>query len=133
MASGQPGPRGDLSPVTDPAHFPSSFESLIKKTQPELVIYNGSNSTGGDVFTEPFSISMCEGFAVYVVQGTGGWNIEFTPNPNNNESAWVKGIASDKSGTGYYESVSYHPWVRGVIRTGATNVIMWLYRKYATY
>ncbi len=133
MASGAPGPRGDLTPMTDSAHFPTSYESLIKKTQTEQVLYNGSNSTGSNVYTEPISIGVCESFAVYVVKGTGGWNIEFTPNPNNDESAWVQGISSDKSGIGYYADASMHQWVRGVIRTGASNMIMWIYRKYSIY
>ena len=34
MANGtaKPGPRGDLSSVTDSAHFPSTFTALEKKT-----------------------------------------------------------------------------------------------------
>ena len=131
MGSGSapPGPRGDLSSVTDPAHFPSSFTALQKQTLPQKVIYNGTAS--GDTDTEPVEIGQCEGFAIYT-HGTGNWNIQVSPNPNNDESFWIDLLASDKSGSGFYESQAFHPWVRVIVKDGA-NLIVWIYRKYATY
>ena len=134
MADGTagPGPRGTLSPVTASSHFPASFTALEKKTLPQMVIYNGNNiAVGVETFTEPVEVGQCEGFTVYAT-GTGDWNIQFSPNPNHNESFWVDAAASNKSGDGYLATTSRHPWIRVVVRSGA-NLIVWIYRKYATY
>jgi hypothetical protein len=37
MVSGRPNTQGGLTPITDPAHFPSSFASLQKKMQPDPI------------------------------------------------------------------------------------------------
>lgn len=130
--TGQPGPRGGLSSVTDPAHFPSSWDSLAKKTLAQEVLLNTSVvAASGDTYTEPREVGQCEGFTIYVF-GTGDWNVQFTPDPNNNESAWLYATGTDYTDTGYLATTSRHPWVRVVVRDGA-QLIVWIYKKYATY
>ena len=130
MTSGPTQGQGGLSPVTDPAHFPSSFDTLVNKTAPTQVLYNGTNSTGSDLYTTDKVVGNCESFTVYV-QGTGTWNIQVAPHNNNPESFWTD-IGSDQSNSGFIHVTSAHPHMRMKIATGST-LIIWLYRKYSTY
>jgi hypothetical protein len=129
MVSGRPSGRGDLSSVTDPSHYPSSFRSLQKDTSPQKVIYNGTASE--DTYTDPIEVGQCEGFTIYV-HGTGDWNVQYSPHPNNPESFWVDSSASDYTDSGFLAVTSRHPWTRVLIKSGA-SLIVWIYRKYATY
>ena len=129
MVGGRPGPRGDLSSVTDPAHYPSSYDTLINKTIPSLMLWNGT--AVGDTVTTDIPVGNCLGWTVYA-SGTGDWNVEAAPHNNNNESFWTELIGTDVSGDGFYESVGYHPHVRVVVRNGS-NLIIWIYRRYATF
>jgi hypothetical protein len=130
MPAGPSQGHGDLNPITAPAHFPSSFTSLEKKTAPSLMVYNSTNSTGDNVFTADLNVGQCEGFTVYV-SGSGTWNVQAAPFLNDNESFWTD-VTTDQSGGGIYSTVSFHPHMRVRIANGA-DLIVWVYRKFATY
>ena len=133
MPAGPTQGHGDLNPITAPAHFPASLDSLVKKTVPTQVIYNTATAgvQGSDAFTDDFEVGGCEGFTVYV-NGTGDWNVQAAPNNNHNESFWTDLISSDETGDGFYSTNNYHHHVRVKIKSGA-NLIVWLYRKFASY
>ena len=132
MVSGRPGPRGDYNPVTAPGSFPASWDQNVKKTYAMKMLHNSSQTaTTTDVYTEDIEVGQCEGFTFYV-SGTGDWNIQYSPHPNNNESFWVDASVTDQSDEGFLSVTSRHPWTRAVIRSGS-NLIVWIYRKYATY
>jgi hypothetical protein len=132
MPSGPTHGGGGLDPTTDPAHFPSDINTLMKKTIPQVMIHNSSQSAVGvDTYTSDYDVASCDGFTIYV-SGTGSWNVQVAPHSNNNESFWVDLISSDKSGKGYYSCIDRHPHVRVVIKSGA-NLIVWLYRRYPAY
>ena len=130
MASGQPGPGGDLSVTTDPAHFPDNYSKLMKRTLPIMIVYNGTAAS--EEYSTDIDVGMCEGFTVYALNSSGDWNVQFSPNPNNPNSGWVDAAGSDKTGDTYLATTSRHPHMRVVLRAGFTGVV-WVYRKYATY
>jgi len=132
MANGSPapGPRGDLSPVTAPDHFPLTTDSKINKTLPSQVIFSGSSVA--ESYSSDYPVGQCEGFTVYAMNSSGDWNVQFSPDSNNPESGWVNAAGTDKTGDDYIATTSRHPHVRVVLRAGFSGYI-WLYRKYATY
>jgi hypothetical protein len=123
-----PGPRGGLSIVTDPAHFPANTNSLVKRTMTEIRLKD-TGLVGADLVGDPICVGSTEGFTVYA-KGTGNWNIEVGPSLNS--SVWINHEASDKSGNGFISVSEWHNFVRFVAKTGS-NLEIWMYLKYAPY
>ena len=123
-----PGPRGGLSIVTDPAHFPTSFNSLVKKTTTDEKL-KAAGLVSGDTYVDPVSVGSTEGFTIYV-KGSGSWNVQVGPNIAS--AVWINHESSDKSGDGFVSISEWHNYARVVVRAGS-NLEIWIYKKYASY
>jgi hypothetical protein len=119
MVSGRPNTQGGLTPITDPAHFPSSFASLQKKMQPDVKL----RVAGGNATSEAISVGNVEGFTIY----TNGGTVDVEVSPNN--TLWVK--ISTITNAGVYSTTSFHNFVRTKVTAGDPEI--WIYRKFATY
>jgi len=128
MASGQPGPRGGLSPTTYPAHFPATYDINVAKQLKEEVLREVGVASGTE-YTEVRDVSMVADFAVYA-EGTGNWNVEVSP--NQGVGPWVNVQTLDMTGSGYISVTDPHSWMR-VRLENAANVQVWLYKKYSTF
>jgi len=129
MSSGQPGPRGGLSPTNTPAHFPATFSSLHSKSLKQEKLRDSGVAASGTEYTEVRDVSMLEGFTVYVI-GSGDWNVQVSP--DQGIGPWVDIQATDITGAGYISSTNPHGWMRVAVKNAA-NVEVWIHKKYATF
>lgn len=120
--------RGGLNPTNSPSHFPSSFSSLQKKTQPEVQVKE-AGAVGTDTYSKGYEVGNVEAFTIYG-KGSGDWNIQVAP--TGNADMWVDYLGTDKTGNGFISVTDPHQLMRVVARNGS-NVEIWLYRKYSTY
>lgn len=127
MPSGRPSTRGGYSAVTNPDRFtPTAIKDHYAKTKPELLVFGDQT---GAASSAQIATANVEGFTVYT-NGTGDTKIYGSINPGES-GFWV--LLDTLSGNDFYCSAGFHPWIKIETQSNASNLDVWLYRKYATY
>ena len=120
------GVRGGLEPSIYPDRFTTAhYEESKKRTQPELQIFDGISATET---SEPIFVGSCDAWGIYV-QGTGTIAIDAAINPNQE---WIEVVASQAAPGFQGSGANTYNWIR-IRATAATDLTVWLHRRYATY
>lgn len=124
------GPRG-FSIITNPTHFEHGSDTtfFFKKTQPELKVFNSfSNSTGSTVYSEPIRVAPAEGLSAYT-SGTGTVTVEASVDPGTGVWATIDTLTDSD----IFATNTDYAWIRIGVANAASNMDVWVYRKYKPY